>query len=1236
MSRKSLLLLAVLCGVADAQSVTHRWKFNDTPAGSLSHLTIIPDVITGAPGQIVGNGATRTGTALTLPGTSGGDNAANAISAYLDLPNGIVSSKTNLTLEIWATIHSGKNWQRLFDFGRMNISGNGAAGELTPSSVAPGGTNSSDNLMLAVQRGGDINTQQLTARLDGGGEIQSQTGIATTLNTQYHYVITFQSGVGANPGTGGRLTWYRNGVQAGFLDTNFKLNQVEDVNNWLGRSMWSNDSNSNISYNDVRIYDYALSPAQITANTSAGPDGAFPAPVTQPDAATMRHNAKARVRVLANDVGEVSRATLAIDQQPASGTATAMPDGTVLYTHTTGTPANDSFVYRVSNSTGQSSTGTVTVTFSSALKIPSPGLNVPSTPPPTAYALNNALGSLTFNQPLSIATPPGETQRLFICEKPGVVRLVPNVTAASPTSSVFLDLATLVNNRANEDFFPDSGGESGLLSIAFHPQYASNRQFYVFYTVSKTGGNRFQRVSRFTAQAGNPNAADTASEQILIEQLDDETNHNGGDMHFGPNDGYLYISVGDEGSGNDALNNSQTINKDLFSGILRIDVDKKPGNVAPTAHASIPLDSGVARFSIPIDNPFVHTSLGGSWDGKYNGANVSQTTVRREFWATGLRNPWRMGFDPATGDLWCADVGQGAWEEVDVIRRGGNYGWAYREGEHNGAKSGSAPANFDTLYHSKPIYEYPRNNPGFDGYSVTGGRVYRGTRIAALTGKYIFADYGSGNVWALNLDGEGIQRLAGEGGISGFGYDPSNQDILIADIGDGIIRRLTATTDDSSYPQTLSSTGLFADLTDLSPSPGVTPYNVNLPFWSDHAVKSRWFTIPNGTSQFTWSKDGLWTLPTGTIWVKHFDMEMERGVPASKKRIETRLIVKNAGGAYGVSYRWNEAGTEATLVGDSGEDFTLDVTSNGTPVPQTWHIPSRAECMICHTSQAGHALSFNTRQLNLANDILGFSGNQLTTLRTQGYLSNEPGSPNLLPRHLRADEDDYSVEARVRSYIAVNCSYCHKIGGTAPASWDGRPELTLTQTGLINGEATNNGGNPANKLVVPGDTTHSVALNRVAVTNGFTRMPPISSNVIDTASVALLTEWINGELDERVVYEDWRITNFEPDNDPAGAPTADPDGDGITNQDEYLAGTNPHNAASGLRPLVTADPAGIKLSFPVPVNRSYRIDASQDMQAWTPWNVPGNQGLPAPGGEIELVIPPNDPMRFFRVELREN
>ncbi len=658
-------------------------------------------------------------------------------------------------------------------------------------------------------------------------------------------------------------------------------------------------------------------------------------------------------------------------------------------------------------------------------------------------------------------------------------------------------------------------------------------------------------------------------------------------------------------------------------------------SVEPTAHAAIPLTTGVARFAIPKTNPFVNIG-GGTWDGKYNGVDVTGT-VRREFWATGLRNPWRMSFDPVTNVLWCADVGQGAREEVNKIERGKNYGWVYWEGNITGPRitNPTMPGNFDTAFHTRPVYDYPRDGD-LGGRSVTGGRVYRGTRVSALTGKYIFGDHESGNIWSINLDGSGVQRLIGEAGVAGFGVDPSNQDLLLADRGDGIVRRLGTTTASGTFPATLTATGLFSDLSDLSPSPGVTPYTVNLPFWSDHAIKSRWFIVPNGSSRFTWSAGNPWTLPNGSIWVKHFDMEMQRGVPASKKRIETRLIVKNPTGAYGVSYRWNAAGTEATLAADAGENFTLPITEGGNPVPQTWRIPSRAECMVCHTPQAGHALSFNTRQLNLENNILGFTGNQLTTLSQQNYLTGNPGSPHLLPRHVRPDESNVSVEARVRSYLAVNCSYCHKSGGTAPTTWDGSATLTLAQTGLVNGTASNTGSDPLNKLVVPGDTSHSIVLSRVAVTNGFTRMPPLGSNVIDQTNVTLLTNWINGELDDRQTYAQWRLQKFGSSSSIEGAPGEDPDGDGMDNQSEFLAGTLPQDGTSALRPQIDPSGGNVKLSFTLPVNRSFTIKTSTNLGQWTPWDIPGNQGLPVPGGLVEITQPRTDPARFFRIEVREN
>ena len=892
------------------------------------------------------------------------------------------------------------------------------------------------------------------------------------------------------------------------------------------------------------------------------------------------------------------------------------------------------------------------------LRQPNPSLNVPAAPPATSLQLVDAFPTLSFSEPVCLASPPGDTKRLFVCEQGGKIWLIPDVTIASPAKVLFFDLKAEVDSRNGptteapnqvRQRMRTNGDEIGLLGLAFHPNYAQNRFFYLAYSVgfgdSTNSPPLHDRLSRFTTQAANPNAADPKSELVYLDQRDQQGNHNGGDLHFGPNDGYLYYGVGDEGGQNDQQFNSQRIDRDFFSAIFRIDVDKKEGNRQPNPNPNpaypdpdplnldaVKRDAGEARYLVPADNPFVDAT-------SFNGEPVTIGFVRSEMWAVGLRNPWRFSFDPLTGELWCGDVGGSKREEVNRITKGGNYGWVYREGAFEGPWDATTPdhpvqpAGFTSI---DPVYSYHHSTGGadFTGDCIIGGIVYRGGRVAALYGKYLFADYVEGKVWSMNLDGTGVTKIFNEGGISAFGVDPSNQDALLADESGNRILRIVSNTTSTAFPDTLSETGLFTSVANLTPAPGLVPYSVNLPFWSDHAIKSRWFTLPNAGTTFTWSKDGLWTLPTGSIWVKHFDMEMQRGVPASKKRIETRLIVKNATGAYGVSYKWNAAETEATLVEDGGESFTLNVIENGNPVPQTWRIPARGECMICHTSQAGHALSFNTRQLNLESDMSGHTGNQLTTLFNQGYFSNNPGSPNFLPRHVRPDESAYSAEARVRSYIAVNCSYCHKAGGTGLGQWDGRPELLLDDTGLVNGNASNNGGTSINKLVVPGDTLHSIVLNRVAATNGFTRMPPLGSNVIDTTSVALLTNWIDGELDDRLGYDDWRAQHFEPDNDPSGAGTADADGDGTSNRDEFLAGTDPKEGSSAFHPEVSLAPPALR--FPLPANRSFRIDISTDLGQWTPWNIPQNQGLPVAGGLVEIAFPAPDAKQFFRVELIEN
>ena len=385
---------------------------------------------------------------------------------------------------------------------------------------------------------------------------------------------------------------------------------------------------------------------------------------------------------------------------------------------------------------------------------------------PLPYVTKAAF-ALNFDQPVAIVAPPGETNRLFIIEKPGRIMVIPDL--AHPTRSVFLNL----KDRVGSDDV-----EQGVLALAFHPDFSHNRQFYVWYTSClwiKGKLVREDRLSRFMVSANNPNVADHDSEQQLISQSDEAPNHNGGELIFGP-DGYLYLSLGDEGGANDEYQNSQRIDRDFFSGILRIDVDLRPGNLPPNPHPAV----HAGTYAVPSDNPFVGAT-------HFNGKPLDSAHVRSEFWAVGLRNPWRMSFDPANGWLWCGDVGQDKHEEVDIIKRGGNYGWNYREGNFPFRRSIPDGLKFDD-----PVWDYDHST----GICITGGLVSHGAHYPELEGKYLFADYAFGRIWALRPDGDKpvstdkVQLIAKGDTIVAFARDPSNGDVLLANFGEGKILRL--------------------------------------------------------------------------------------------------------------------------------------------------------------------------------------------------------------------------------------------------------------------------------------------------------------------------------------------------------------------------------------------------------------------------------------------------------------
>ena len=343
-----------------------------------------------------------------------------------------------------------------------------------------------------------------------------------------------------------------------------------------------------------------------------------------------------------------------------------------------------------------------------------------------------AFPNLTFEFPVDIQSPKDGTNRIFVLSQPGLVYVFDNNPEVKD-KKIFLDIREKVLY----------GGEMGLLGLAFHPNYKENGFFYLDYT---TDNPRRTVISRFQVSQTDASVADPLSEEIILEVKQPYENHNGGQISFGP-EGYLYISLGDGGSGGDPLNAGQDL-KNLLGKLLRIDVDNKIGEL---------------NYSIPADNPFKENTSG----------------FKEEIYAYGLRNVWRFSFDEQNR-LWAADVGQNKWEEINLIKKGKNYGWRIMEAKH----CYKPETDCDTTGLVLPIWEYGHNDMG--GFSITGGFVYEGNSASALKGKYIYADYVSGRIWRLEFVNNLISNkllIDTDLMISTFGID-ENKELYFADYKD--------------------------------------------------------------------------------------------------------------------------------------------------------------------------------------------------------------------------------------------------------------------------------------------------------------------------------------------------------------------------------------------------------------------------------------------------------------------
>lgn len=347
------------------------------------------------------------------------------------------------------------------------------------------------------------------------------------------------------------------------------------------------------------------------------------------------------------------------------------------------------------------------------------------------YTLEEAYPHLTFNRPVDFQHAGDNSNRVFVVEQRGVITVFED-NETTNQSTTFLDISGPVDDRSNEE---------GLLGLAFAPDYATSGHFFVNYTMNNPARTR---ISRFTVSSANPNRADPDSELAVLEFEQPFGNHNGGQLAFGP-EGYLYVAVGDGGSAGDPRNHGQD-RTTLLGSILRIDVSQA---------------SAQAPYTIPTDNPFAGNNEGS----------------REEIFAYGLRNPWRISFDAQTGQLWAGDVGQNELEEVDIIVNGGNYGWNTTEASQCFEPSNNCDKDGIIL----PVWEYDHSR---NDLSITGGYVYRGTALPDLSGLYVYADFVSGRVWALDANNtsnpENTELLDSNLGISSFGVNAENELFLCA------------------------------------------------------------------------------------------------------------------------------------------------------------------------------------------------------------------------------------------------------------------------------------------------------------------------------------------------------------------------------------------------------------------------------------------------------------------------
>jgi len=770
--------------------------------------------------------------------------------------------------------------------------------------------------------------------------------------------------------------------------------------------------------------------------------------------------------------------------------------------------------------------------------------HTPHDPANVQWDIVPAFPNIALTDPLVIVTNPADN-RLYVGSREGNIVSFENDPSAS-TTTPFLDLRDRVAVV----------WDGGFLGMAFHPEFGTpgsphRGDFFVYYSSycpidatgegvdlaacnpayarKITGGffGTWLRLSRFTIP-DDETVPDPASERVMLNIRLYNSSHRGGGMLF-TDDGYFWLTIGDQFR----YWSAQDIVSTLEGGILRLDVDvieNEDGSITcpVRSHAPIrafgrpdptnplqtlgqPDEVSGQLYCVPNDNPWL-SPAGAAFE---------------EYATVGHRNPHRMTKDSATGRLWSGEIGESSREEINVIEIGHNYGWPYREGTIAG---GTSPPTTPILGGrlTDPVIDFVRS----DASAIIGGYVYNGSRFPELRGRYLAGDHLTRKVFAIALDEINMKASATQlttfdpGALGGFGQD-ENGEVFFASVAKTgplfTLARITTPVPDP--PPLLSQLGAFTQLDPLTPASFLVPYDLNEPFWSDGARKSRWIAVPNDgardtpAEQVTYKPDGDWGFPTGTVLMKHFELPLDENNPDSTTRLETRFLVRGDDARwYGLTYRWRLDQSDADLLtAEASDDYAVALAGGGTRM-QTWHFPSRGQCLSCHNAGTSGALGVRTHQLDrdFTYPSTGRTDNQLATWSHLGMLSPAPDPAALggLLRSRAHDDPTASLEDRARSWLDANCSQCHRPGTGNGASFDARLTTPLFKQGLVYGAVLDDLGIPDASVVTPWSPELSILCMRASSVNTWFAMPPLAKSLVDIRGTELLDAWVR-RLDPR-------------------------------------------------------------------------------------------------------------------------